>query len=288
MYAGQTVEVQTVSATFLNERQKAAVRVEKQDEETKNPLSGGIYGLYAAEDIKVDGKTVVPKGTLIEKADGKASYKAELPINYSYSIREIQAPELYLRNSEDTYTFTFKFTNDKEEKVNFSHTFTNKRVNATIELVKEDSETGNSAQGDAVFEGAIYGLYAREDINHPDGRSGVLYKKDEQVATLTTDKEGKASVSNLYLGKYYLKEITPPVGYLLDEEEHDVNCNYEGDQVETVKRNTVSKEDVIKQPFQLIKAADNDKTDADMRAASRFLMDATLSVRPQHRIISCR
>ena len=274
VYAGQTVEVQTVSATFLNERQKAAVRVEKQDEETKNPLSGGIYGLYAAEDIKVVGKTVVPKGTLIEKAttgaDGKASYKAELPINYSYSIREIQAPELYLRNSEDTYTFTFKFTNDKEEKVNFSHTFTNKRVNATIDLVKEDSETGNSAQGDAVFEGAIYGLYAREDINHPDGRSGVLYKKDEQVATLTTDKEGKASVSNLYLGKYYLKEITPPVGYLLDEEEHDVNCNYEGDQVETVKRNTVSKEDVIKQPFQLIKAADNDKTDADLLKGAGF------------------
>ena len=274
VYAGQTVEVQTGSATFLNERQKAAVRVEKQDEETKNPLSGGIYGLYAAEDIKVDGKTVVPKGTLIEKAttgaDGKASYKAELPINYSYSIREIQAPELYLRNSEDTYTFTFKFTNDKEEKVNFSHTFTNKRVNATIDLVKEDSETENSAQGDAVFEGAIYGLYAREDINHPDGRSGVLYKKDEQVATLTTDKEGKASVSNLYLGKYYLKEITPPVGYLLDEEEHDVNCNYEGDQVETVKRNTVSKEDVIKQPFQLIKAADNDKTDADLLKGAGF------------------
>lgn len=274
VYAGQTVEVQTVSATFLNERQKATVRVEKQDEETKNPLSGGIYGLYAAEDIKVDGKTVVPKGTLIEKAttgaDGKASYKAELPINYSYSIREIQAPELYLRNSEDTYIFTFKFTNDKEEKVNFSHTFTNKRVNATIDLVKEDSETENSAQGDAVFEGAIYGLYAREDINHPDGRSGVLYKKDEQVATLTTDKEGKASVSNLYLGKYYLKEITPPVGYLLDEEEHDVNCDYEGDQVETVKRNTVSKEDVIKQPFQLIKAADNDKTDADLLKGAGF------------------
>ena len=274
VYAGQTVEVQTGSATFLNERQKAAVRVEKQDEETKNPLSGGIYGLYAAEDIKVDGKTVVSKGTLIEKAttgaDGKASYKAELPINYSYSIREIQAPELYLRNSEDTYTFNFKFTNDKEEKVSFSHTFTNKRVNATIDLVKEDSETGNSAQGDAVFEGAVYGLYAREDINHPDGRSGVLYKKDEQVATLTTDKAGKASVSNLYLGKYYLKEITPPAGYLLDEEEHDVNCNYEGEQVETVKRNTVSKEDVIKQPFQLIKAADNDKTDADLLKGAGF------------------
>ena len=76
VYAGQTVEVQTGSATFLNERQKAAVRVEKQDEETKNPLSGGIYGLYAAEDIKVDGKTVVPKGTLIEKLLIKRNFRS--------------------------------------------------------------------------------------------------------------------------------------------------------------------------------------------------------------------
>ena len=67
-----------------------------------------------------------------------------------------------------------------------------------------------------------------------------------------------------------MKEITPPVGYLLDEEEHDVNCDYEGDQVETVKRNTVSKEDVIKQPFQLIKAADNDKTNADFLKGAGF------------------
>ena len=82
VYAGQTVEVQTGSATFLNERQKAAVRVEKQDEETKNPLSGGIYGLYAAEDIKVDGKTVVPKGTLIEKATTGADGKLLIKRNF--------------------------------------------------------------------------------------------------------------------------------------------------------------------------------------------------------------
>ena len=36
---------------------------------------------------------------------------------------------------------------------------------------------------------------------------------------------------NLYLGNYYVKEITPSEGYLLDEEEHDVVCDYEGDLV---------------------------------------------------------
>ena len=58
--------------------------------------------------------------------------------------------------------------------------------------------------------------------------------KDAQVATLTTDKAGNASVSGLYPGKYYVKEITPPAGYVLDEEEHDVEGGYEGDQVKEI------------------------------------------------------
>ena len=60
---------------------------------------------------------------------------------------------------------------------------------------------------------------------HPDGVTGVIYKAGEQVATLTTDENGQASVDGLYLGNYYVKEITPPTGYLADEEEHDLVCN---------------------------------------------------------------
>ena len=70
---------------------------------------------------------------------------------------------------------------------------------------------------------------------HPDGATGVIYKAGEQVATLTTDENGQASVDGLYLGNYYVKEITPPTGYLVDEEEHDLVCNYEGDLVAEVK-----------------------------------------------------
>lgn len=126
------------------------------------------------------------------------------------------------------------------------------------------SETGNEAQGDATLEGAVYGLYAREDIVHPDGRTGTIYKKDTLITSLTTDKNGEASVSDLYLGKYYLKELSAPVGYVLDPTEHDVDCTYEGATVPTVERTSVCKETVIKQPFQIIKAANNGKTDADL------------------------
>ena len=268
-YAGGNVGKVMGSVTFKNARQKASVSVYKQDKETRKYLPGGTYGLYAGNDIKAaDGTVVVKKDTLIEKAvtgtDGKAVYQADLPIANSYYMKEVSAPAGYTRNSEDVYSFTFQYTTDKEATVSFSHTFQNERVNAKIKLVKEDSETGKTAQGDATLEGAVYGLYAREDIVHPDGQTGVLYPAGMQIATLTTDAEGNAEIADLYLGKYYVKELTPPVGYLADPEEHDLECNDEGDLVQTVERTATSLEDVIKQPFQVIKAANNGKTDADL------------------------
>ncbi|HBF3064087.1 TPA: peptidase, partial [Clostridioides difficile] len=125
-------------------------------------------------------------------------------------------------------------------------------------------------QGDAAFEGAVYGVYARENIIHPDGKTGILYKAGSQVATMTVDKKGDASVVDLYLGKYYVKEITPPIGYLIDEGEYDLECSYEGDLVKTVERSTESSEQVMKQPFQVIKAANNGKTDADLLKGAGF------------------
>lgn len=275
-YAGQNVDIVFSETTFTNDRQKVEVMVTKQDEDTENPLDGGIFGLYAASDIiNVDGTVIVKKGTLIQKAttgaDGTAKFTADLPLGFSYDVKEVQAPAGYVRNTDDVYTFTFSYTNDKEAKQTFKHTFKNKHVTAKISLQKQDKETKKAVpQGDATLEKAVYGLYAREDIVHPDGATGVIYKAGEQVATLTTDKNGQASVNGLYLGNYYVKEITPPTGYLADEEEHDLVCNYEGDLVAEVNRDCLSLEQVMKQPFQIIKAANNGKTDADLLKGAGF------------------
>ena len=275
-YAGQNVDVVFSEATFMNDRQKAEVSVMKKDKDTGNPLDGGIFGLYAGSDIKnADGELIVTKGTLIEKVqtgeDGKAVFTADLPIGFSYDVKEIQAPEGYVRNQADVYSFTFSYTNDSEAKVTFTHTFTNERVNATIRLQKKDAETNQAIpQGDATLENAVYGLYARKDIVHPDGATGVIYKAGDRVATLTTDENGEASVENLYLGEYFIKEITPPVGYLADESEHDLVCGYEGDLIATVERECVSLEQVKKQPFEIIKAANNGETDADLLSGAGF------------------
>ena len=275
-YAGQMAEAAFSDTTFLNDRQKADVRVLKKDKDTRNGLAGGIFGLYASENItNADGNTVVSKGTLLDKvttdSNGNAAFSTDLPIGFGYEVKEIQAPEGYLRNTEEVYSFRFSYTNDQEAKVAFSHIFANERVDATIRLQKKDKETNkNIPQGDAMLEHAVYGLYARNDILHPDKKTGVLYKAGEQVGTLTTDKEGKAEVADLYLGEYFVKEITPPTGYLADETEHDLVCSYEGDLVATVECDCTSPEQVKKQPFQIIKAADNGKTDADLLSGAGF------------------
>lgn len=277
VYAGDTVSVQMEETTITNSRQKVDVTVTKEDADTGNALSGGEYTLYAAEDIQnYAGKTIVTAGTALETVTtgsaGTASFDVDLPVGWSYYVSETKAPDGYVRNSDDVYEFTFNALSETKTTASFSHTFENDHVTAKILLYKTDADTGEAVpQGDATLEGAVYGLYAREDIVHPDGVTGVLYEADELVATLTTDEGGYAEISGLYLGEYYVKEITPPEGYTLDEEEHDVTCDYEGDLVSEVKRTVESADKVIKQAFSLIKVSDDgDNSEATLLEGAGF------------------
>ena len=286
-YKDQMAEVQYEATTVLNTRQKAEVSVTKKDSETANPLDGGQYTLYAGSDIRnYAGQVIATKGTALQTVttgeDGSAAYTVDLPIANSYYISETQAPYAYYRNSSDVYSFDFNYLPETTAKAAFTHTFVNDRTTAKIHIYKVDKETGKAVpQGDAKLEGAVYGLYARDDIAHPDGATGIIFHAGDLVATLTTDGSGNAEVNNLYLGNYYVKEITPSEGYLLDEEEHDVVCDYEGDLVAEVSRSTTSAEQVIKQPFQIIKISDNgDDTEAPVLSGAGFTayLKSSLSV----------
>jgi len=287
-YKDQNVDVQYEATTVKNSRQKAEVFVIKKDSVTENPLDGGKYTLYADNDIKnYAGQVIVTKGTALEtistKEDGSASYTLDLPILNGYYVMETQAPNAYVRNSNDKYSFYFNYLPETTAKAMFTHTFKNDRTTARIQISKVDSETQKAVpQGDASLKGAVYGLYARNDIYHPDGATGVLFKAGDIVATLTTDDNENAKVDNLYLGNYYIKEITPSEGYLLDENEYDLVCDYEGDLVTEVSRSAISKEQVIKQPFQLIKVSDNgEDTEAPVLSGAGFevYLKSSLSVK---------
>lgn len=70
----------------------------------------------------------------------------------------------------------------------------NVRTTGSITITKEDSETGAIAQGDATLSGAVYGLYARSNIVHPDGHTGILYTPDHWLPhsrqRMQTDRQG--------------------------------------------------------------------------------------------------
>ena len=227
------------------------VSIVKKDQDTGNALAGAVYGIYSDPDCT---KLIAQMPATDQNGASQITLEKTQEVVY---LKEISVPTGYQIDTK-SYNVTLNIGKTTIKNV------TDKRVNARISLAKQDAETGNEAQGDATLKGAVYGLYAREDIVHPDGRTGVLYKKDTLITSLTTDKNGEADVTDLYLGKYYVKELTAPVGYVLDETEHEVDCSYEGATVPTVERTAVCKETVIKQPFQIIKAANNGKTDADL------------------------
>ena len=64
--------------------------------------------------------------------------------------------------------------------------------------------------------GAVYEITAAEDIITPDGT--LRYAAGEVVDTVTTDETGLAESKALYLGKYEIREITAPTGYVLNTE----------------------------------------------------------------------
>lgn len=69
------------------------------------------------------------------------------------------------------------------------------RTEGEIHINKRDLdlESYADANGDGSLEGAVYGLFAAEDIIHPDGKTGVVYEANDLVSIATTDRNGDAS-----------------------------------------------------------------------------------------------
>ena len=83
------------------------------------------------------------------------------------------------------------------------------------------------------LEGAVFGLFAKEDIVNKDGK--VIVKADTQIERTVTGKDGKAAfTSDLPLGQYYVKEIEAPKGYVKSDKIFDVDASYQGDKVKVI------------------------------------------------------
>ena len=254
---GEGVETTNKVSLNVTWTKQAEIAIVKNDKDTGNHLAGAIYGVYRDKECS-DLITQMPATD--SKGASKVTVEKTQDVVY---VKEIQPPANY---QADPTVYPVDVNIGKTSTKNVL----NERTYAKIHLIKEDAQTGANPQGDATLEGAVYGLYARENIVHPDGTTGIVHKAGDLVSTLKVDQKGDAVVKDLYLGKYFVKEIQAPEGYLLDETEHDVECSYEGGTVPTIERTVKSTELVMKQPFQIIKAVNNGETDADLLKGAGF------------------
>ena len=204
-YKNATTSIVTESKSFENYRQQVEVSLTKVGElrdGTFAPLKDVSFGIYTKSDIKINGTTVIPQGslihTLVTKADGTAKQSIELPVG-KYYVQEIKAPEGYVVSDEK---FEFEFTGTNQQalsvgvNVNNGKVITNMLARGGIRLLK------NSPTKEALA-GAVFDLYTA---------NGVL------VDTYTTDENGLIKVENLIYDEYYLVENQAPNGYRLSDE----------------------------------------------------------------------
>ena len=168
---------------------------------------------------------------------------------------------------------------------------TNTPIRCDVSVDKKDKETSDP-QGDARLSGATYGLYALETVNYPDGRGIVSYAGNDNItstvgtdfystgtpanagallATVKTDEAGNFNFGNLYYGKYYIQEIEPSEGYLLDETKYEVDYSKEPNTHQNISVTRHVVETVKKQPFEIIKVStDGDDTETDYVEGAEF------------------
>lgn len=107
----------------------------------------------------------------------------------------------------------------------YDYEIVNERQKASVSLLKklENSE-------DDVTQ-VLFGLYAAEDIKAEDGS---IIPAGGLIETANPDKTGKVSfTTDLPFGRYYVKEITAPEGYILDTNEY--GFDWKGGDMEVTK-----------------------------------------------------
>lgn len=147
----------------------------------------------------------------------------------------------------------------------------NSRTKGKIDVSIIDEETKRvTEQGDATLQGAIYGLYARENIIHADGITNIVYNAGELVKTGTT-KDFKTTYEDIELGKYYIKQIKPSKGYNKDETQYNVDITYENERIAIEEESKTVQEKVKKQAFELVKVGtDGGNTELDILKQAGF------------------
>lgn len=263
------------------------VKIVKVDSETGKqiPYAGAGFQIYNSDGKLVTMTYTYPTVTEIDtfytNSEGYLITPETLPYGKGYSVVEVQAPYGYILDSTPVY---FDITAEKISEENGVTIVKTEKKNTpqkgtiTIEKTGEifsnvtavgggyTDENGNDVALPTIYQpeysvsglsGAVFEIYADEDITTPDGT--IRYTKDTLVDTITTDEKGTATSKLLYLGKYRVVETVAPYGTVINSEPHTVELTYSGQNEKVTNTSTSFTNDRQKVEIDLTKILEQDE-----------------------------
>ncbi|MFR3301447.1 MAG: SpaA isopeptide-forming pilin-related protein [Ruminococcus bicirculans (ex Wegman et al. 2014)] len=243
-YAGQEFEVRdTVNTAFENEYQSVRISLSKVME---NDKLFGIYdndyytsvrfGLFAAEDITAADGTVIPADGLLSEVslDENMTAKFDVQIPFGrYYVQEIATDEHYVLNGEK-YLVNFEYMGQDIQNVDIDcGQFVNLLKRGRIEGHKVDDKS-------EPLENAVFGLFTADCVK---------FSRDTAIMTAASDENGCFEFTDVPFGKYIVREIESPRGYILSDKEYAVSIAEDGKLIEITAENKpvtveISKRDI--------------------------------------------
>ena len=229
---GQEVAVSdAVNSSFINDYQGVDICLKKlmeHDEQfgigDNDEYKNVTFGLFAAEDITAADCTVIPENGLVSTVtlgeDMTAHFEEKLPFA-RYYIQEIATDESYMLNGEK-YLVNFEYMGQEQTTVDIDcGTFDNKLKRGSVSGKKVDEKN-------EPLEKAVFGLFSSDTKE---------FTAEKALLTTESDKDGQFGFTDIPYGKYIVKEIAAPTGYILSEKQYDVNISEDGDSVEITAEN---------------------------------------------------
>ncbi len=222
-----------------------------------NKLAGAEFQIIANENIKnaTKTKTYYTKGQVVKTAITNSNGQIivnNLPLG-NYLVKETKAPTGYLLNT-NTYNVNLLYKDQNTAVINYIiDKIIDEEPFGTINITKQDAETGSVTQGNGKFEGAEYKIYAAEDIYNV-AKTKKFYSKGQVVASRIIKEDGTTeAVTNLPMGNYYVKETKAPEGYLIDNNTYNVTLSYKDQTSKIITTSITSKENVKKRQVNIFK-----------------------------------
>ncbi len=205
---------------IINQKLFGTLKIEKLDSKTNEPIEGVKFEIYNSKGKVVD--------TIKTDKDGIAESK-KLDVG-QYTFKEVSAPDGYIVNSI-VQEFSINQNNLTAEKTIFN----SKNISGNLNITKVDEDTND------VIPGAIFELY---------NESG------DKIADIKTDDKGEAIVAGLAEGKYTLKEVSAPTGYIITQSTFEFEIN---DSNTDVSMKITNKKESITGVFKIIKIDEESK-----------------------------